>query len=111
EIMKDVRNSISLQGYAQRNPLIEYKNAAFSMFTSFINSVDRDIVKKLFAVTKVTKAEQQQQQLNLQTNSDEITDILTGDREIFAGESKIQRADKLVQSIERNAARQRLQTN
>jgi preprotein translocase subunit SecA len=80
EIMKDLRDSISLSGYAQRNPLVEYKNAAFTVFESFMNSINRDITEKFFKVTKVRR---RATTTNIQTNVDQVEDILTGDREML----------------------------
>jgi preprotein translocase subunit SecA len=82
EIMKDVKDSISLQGYAQKDPLIEYKNAAYGMFDSFINRVNAEIAQKFFLLVRSSQAIAKQAQIS--TNADEIADVLTGDREFMA---------------------------
>jgi len=48
--IEDLREGIGLRGYGQRDPLIEYKNEAFSMFEQLISSIDRDIVEKIYKV-------------------------------------------------------------
>ncbi len=84
DIMKDVRDSISLAGYAQRNPLVEYKNIAFQIFESFITNINTDVSSKFFRVTKVRQSAAVQ---NIRTNEEEVSDILTGDREMLPNDS------------------------
>lgn len=48
--LKDLRNAVSLSGYGQRNPLIEYKNQAFELFEEMIDRIDKAIVASLFRV-------------------------------------------------------------
>ncbi|MCL5090706.1 MAG: preprotein translocase subunit SecA [Patescibacteria group bacterium] len=46
----DLRDGIGLRGYAQRDPLVEYKKEAFGMFESLINRIDSEVVRKIFRV-------------------------------------------------------------
>lgn len=87
EIMKDVKDSISLQGYAQKDPLIEYKNAAYGMFDSFINRVNVEIAQKFFLLVKNERVVSPAQVAQITTNQNEIEDILTGDREFISDDS------------------------
>ena len=81
EIMNDIRVSINISaGYAQRNPLVEYKNIAFQVFESFISKVSSDVASKFFSVTKVRTVQVPQ---NISTNDDQVSDILTGSREML----------------------------
>ncbi|MFA5854735.1 MAG: preprotein translocase subunit SecA [Candidatus Gracilibacteria bacterium] len=48
--LKDLREAVSLSGYGQRNPLVEYKNQAFQMFEDLMSQVDRTILTNLFHV-------------------------------------------------------------
>src|SRR5690606_8647053 len=73
---------ISLQGYAQRDPLVEYKNRAFGMFQSFIAAVNNEITTKFFRITRVEQSVTTPVQ-ELSTNEDEVKDILTGTREML----------------------------
>ncbi len=106
EIMKDVRDSISLQGYAQRDPLVEYKNRAYGMFQSFISTVNSEITSKFFRVTKVTKTQTPIQELS--TNEDDVEDILTGTREMLPIQGQHLKADSIVDDIERQAEKTRM---
>lgn len=60
EAIDDLREGIGLRGYGQRDPLVEYKNEAFSMFDRLVNSIDSGIVHRIFKV---------QVQLTPQTNT------------------------------------------
>ena len=53
--MEDVRTGINLRGYAQKDPLIEYKNEAFGQFERLVKSIDDGIVNRFFKVNIVTE--------------------------------------------------------
>ncbi len=46
----DLRQGINLRGYAQLDPLTEYKNEAFGMFEKLLSDVYYDVVRRLFQV-------------------------------------------------------------
>jgi preprotein translocase subunit SecA len=48
--LKDLRDAVSLSGYGQRNPLIEYQNKAFALFEELIGRIDQNIVRSLYHV-------------------------------------------------------------
>ncbi len=48
--LKDLRDAVSLSGYGQRNPLIEYQNKAFELFEELIQKIDENTVRSLFHV-------------------------------------------------------------
>lgn len=50
--MEYMRQGIGLRGYAQRDPLVEYKKEAFEMFAGLMDVVRRNIVITLFRVEK-----------------------------------------------------------
>ncbi len=45
-----LREGIHLRGYAQRDPLVEYKHEAFLMFQDMIDSIKQEVVELLFRV-------------------------------------------------------------
>jgi len=51
--IEDLRTGIGLRGYAQRDPLVEYKNEAFTMFESLMRSLDDAVVSRFFRVNPV----------------------------------------------------------
>lgn len=46
--MDDLREGIHLRSYGQKDPLLEYKAEAYSLFVQLIKSINRDIVKFVF---------------------------------------------------------------
>ncbi len=50
DTMDDLRSGIGLRGYAQRDPLIEYKKEAFDLFEKLMVEVDFEIVHRIFKV-------------------------------------------------------------
>ena len=46
----DLREGIGLRGYAQRDPLVEYKAEAFNMFEKLIGTIDYEVARKIFRV-------------------------------------------------------------
>ncbi len=45
--MDSLKEGISLQGYAQKDPLIEYKKASYEMFNNLMDRMDEEVVKML----------------------------------------------------------------
>ena len=48
----DLREGINLRGYAQLDPLTEYKNEAFSMFEKLLSDIDFETARRLFHVVR-----------------------------------------------------------
>ncbi len=54
-----LRSVVGFRGYAQRDPLNEYKSEAFQLFESLLNRLRTEVTKMLAHVQVVTQAEQQ----------------------------------------------------
>ncbi len=50
DAIDDLREGIGLRGYGQRDPLVEYKNEAFSMFERLLGGIDSEIAHRIFKV-------------------------------------------------------------
>lgn len=50
DTMDDLRAGIGLRGYAQRDPLIEYKREGFDLFEKLIVQIDYEIVHRIYKV-------------------------------------------------------------
>jgi preprotein translocase subunit SecA len=50
DAIDDLRQGIGLRGYAQKDPLVEYKNEAFKMFEQLVFAIDDEIVNRVFKV-------------------------------------------------------------
>lgn len=48
--IEDLREGINLRGYAQLDPLTEYKNEAFSMFEQLIFNINFELTRRLFKI-------------------------------------------------------------
>ena len=50
DVIDDLREGIGLRGYGQLDPLVEYKNEAYSMFERLVSSIDYEITRRIFKV-------------------------------------------------------------
>jgi preprotein translocase subunit SecA len=50
DAIDDLREGIGLRGYAQRDPLVEYKAEAFNMFETLIANIDYQVARRIFRV-------------------------------------------------------------
>ncbi|PJE67637.1 preprotein translocase subunit SecA [Candidatus Shapirobacteria bacterium CG10_big_fil_rev_8_21_14_0_10_40_9] len=71
DALDDLREGIGLRGYGQRDPLVEYKNEAFSMFERLVKQIDYEVVRRIFRIQVAQRPVQ-----NVQTNID--TSDMTG---------------------------------
>jgi len=84
DALDDLREGIGLRGYGQRDPLVEYKNEAFSMFERLVQQIDYEVVRRIFRI-QVTQGPSSDGVLrsksastmpkNIQTNIDTSDDI------------------------------------
>ena len=49
-VMDQLRQSVNLRGYGQKNPVQEYKRESFAMFTDLLDTINIEIVKALSSV-------------------------------------------------------------
>lgn len=78
DFMKDLRDGIGLRGYAQQDPLVEYKNEAFDIFDKFINNIDSEIAKRVLKVQKII-APRRDVPLQTLNKNEKTTSIKGGD--------------------------------
>ncbi len=57
--LEHLRSVVGFRGYAQRDPLSEYKNEAFQLFEHMLDSLRSDVTQKLAQVRPMTPEEQQ----------------------------------------------------
>lgn len=51
----DLREGIGLRGYAQKDPLVEYKNEAFDMFERLLANIDYEISRQIMRVSLIQR--------------------------------------------------------
>ncbi|QPM91427.1 preprotein translocase subunit SecA [Pseudooceanicola algae] len=64
--LEHLRSVVGFRGYAQRDPLNEYKNEAFTLFESMLNSLREEVTTTLSRVRPLTEEERQAQVQALQ---------------------------------------------
>ena len=57
--LEHLRSVIGFRGYAQRDPLNEYKTESFTLFESMLNSLRQDVTQKLAMIRPISQEEQQ----------------------------------------------------
>ena len=56
--LEHLRSVVGFRGYAQRDPLNEYKTESFTLFESMLNSLRQDVTQKLAMVRPISADEQ-----------------------------------------------------
>jgi preprotein translocase subunit SecA len=54
--LEELRQGIGLQGYAQKDPLVEFKREAFDMFSQLNEHIRQNTVRQIYHVTLTTTA-------------------------------------------------------
>lgn len=58
DAMSRLREDVAFEWYAQRQPLVVYKQKAFDKFTALMNELEYKVVKSIFSVNKVQEVKQ-----------------------------------------------------
>ena len=56
--LEHLRSVVGFRGYAQRDPLNEYKNESFQLFEGLLDSLREDVTQKLSQIRPMTEEEQ-----------------------------------------------------
>ncbi|HKI03631.1 MAG TPA: preprotein translocase subunit SecA [Thermoanaerobaculia bacterium] len=67
-----LKEGIGLRGYAQRDPLQEYKKESFDLFEMMRDRVENDIIQKLFRFEPVTEDQMNEQRVRQQRTAPKI---------------------------------------
>ncbi len=81
DAIENLRQGIGLRGYGQRDPLVEYKNEAFTMFEQLVNGIDDEIVHRIYKIQlqAPTPAREQHQHVTEQAaGSNQASEVSTG---------------------------------
>jgi len=66
--MESLRDGISLQGYGQKDPLVEYKRESYRMFQSLLSGIEENVLSSIFKVQIVKKVESPMENKNIKTS-------------------------------------------
>ena len=61
QYLEQLRQVIGLRSYGQRDPLVEYKKEAFSLFENLLNKLKNDLVTILFNLKIVENDEKEKE--------------------------------------------------
>ncbi|MGF1452041.1 MAG: preprotein translocase subunit SecA [Opitutales bacterium] len=85
--MEDLRKAVSLRGYGQKDPLVEYKSEAFSVFQAMMSRIRRSMCLRAFRSTASQEARQKQ----IQAIRDKM--VTVGPSDDATGSPEAKRAD------------------
>ena len=106
DTMDDLRSGIGLRGYAQRDPLIEYKREGFDLFEKLMVEIDFEIVHRIYKVAvqnqaqsiaasepiKLDQAVEVRPKVDIsieQESADERPAGISGEEKVVSGETKV----------------------
>ena len=69
-VMDQLRQSVNLRGYGQKNPVQEYKRESFDMFTELLETINDEIVQALCSVSFEQVDRQQKEIIEEREQSD-----------------------------------------
>ena len=80
--LNTLRESVALQGFAQRDPLMEYKGEAFGAFEKLMGSIESATVNTIFKIDIASQVPEQfvraDQPKQVRTNEGDIKEVLSG---------------------------------
>ena len=74
DAMENLRSGVGLRAYAQKEPLVEYKNEGFRMFEQLIFSIEDDVIHQIFKVHVATPHTHPPQNIMTNTPESEVSD-------------------------------------
>lgn len=80
DAMDNLRGGIGLRGYAQKDPLVEYKNEGYRMFEQLMGGIDDEIVHRIYKIQVQNTPPEPHQHVHAVANTPESevsTDVLT----------------------------------
>ncbi len=94
-LLDRLRESVSLRGYAQRDPLVEYKKEAFELFEDMFYKLKYNTLEYLYKVQLVSEEELKEQEEELKKQAEETLEKATTNIE-EKGEKKAKKKKKVI---------------
>lgn len=86
DAMTQLRENVAFSGYAQKDPLTEYKSQAYEMFTEMLAMIQNNTVNTLFKIEPARiipqAVLQRSEPKEIRTNEDQVQAPLSGDRRL-----------------------------
>ncbi len=80
--LDDLREGVRLRGYAQKDPLIEYRKEGFDMFQKLMNQFEYNLARKLFRLEPITIPQAQTVPENASETRGEILNLSESSNDI-----------------------------
>ncbi|MBQ7915929.1 MAG: SEC-C domain-containing protein, partial [Firmicutes bacterium] len=93
DIMDQMRQGISLQAYAQKNPLDEYKFASYDMFEELAMNIQEDTLKTMFRMRLPENQEVERKEVSKDISTNRGVDTSKAKKPVKRAEAKIGRND------------------
>ncbi|MEQ9145677.1 MAG: preprotein translocase subunit SecA [Parvibaculaceae bacterium] len=93
QMLDHLRQSVGLRGYAQRDPLNEYKTEAFSLFESLLTRLREDVTRQLMHIQFVAEPPALEEQPLPEMHAHHV-DPLTGEDEISDDQAGVAVAER-----------------
>jgi len=107
DYLDSLRENVRLQAYAQKDPLVEFKNEAYNSFESLLEKIDDELTRRIFRIGVMEKPQEiplDMAQTNVDTSdmmglsqSPEVKESVSGDKPLVkrvqASSKKIGRND------------------
>jgi len=94
--IEDLREGINLYGYAQIDPLIAYKNEAYTMFEKLLADIDFEFVRRLFKVDVNVSVKSEFSNMVFQSASGVNPFIISNNSEKNADQSLLSRPQPII---------------
>lgn len=73
DAIDNLRQGIGLRGYAQKDPLVEYKNEAYRMFEQLMVSIDDQVVHRIYKIQVHNSADEQGLHVHVPLDQQNVT--------------------------------------
>ena len=68
QYLEQLRQVIGLRSYGNRDPLIEYKKEAFTLFENLLSKLKKDFIKIILNLSVLSSENNERQEENIQNN-------------------------------------------
>ncbi|MBI4975294.1 preprotein translocase subunit SecA [Candidatus Peregrinibacteria bacterium] len=114
DTMTELREKVAFSGYAQKDPLTEYKSQAFEMFNELLAMIRDNTVNTLFKIdlekTVPREMLKKSEIENAQTNEDQINSPLSGDRKSILDNTQKSSSNENPMIVKTSSSHQQTQT-
>jgi len=92
DAMSHLRENVAFTGYAQKDPLVEYKTQAFVMFNEMLGTIKIKTIETIFKIdlkSAIPERMMPREVKVMKTNEDQIEATLSGDQKVQGNENPV----------------------